>query len=159
MNPLPGSAGAGGATSQEEPQISGGLQTEPAVGETGGQADEIHEGNQTAPQNGEPQVEAFTQQSTGPRGVSPPPLNRENTVPAIGPATDKPTPLTRETTTEGPVLYITLLLASTGARHPFKLDAKYLRKRGVEVEDNNPINISLYKLKELILRDWREGKF
>lgn len=88
---------------------------------------------------------------------NPHPLIREHTTPAIGPATDKPTPLTKEATTEGPVLYITLLLASTGARHPFKLDARYLKKRGVEVEDNNPINMSLYKLKELILRDWREG--
>ena len=86
-----------------------------------------------------------------------PPLTREKTVPAIGPATDKPTPVPKESEIEGPVLFITLLLSSTGARHPYKLDEKYLRKRNVVVEGNNPINISLYKLKELILRDWREG--
>lgn len=89
--------------------------------------------------------------------TSPPPLTREKTVPAIGPATDKPTPVPKESEIEGPVLFITLLLSSTGARHPYKLDEKYLRKRNVVVEGNNPINISLYKLKELILRDWREG--
>ena len=87
-----------------------------------------------------------------------PPLTREKTAPAIGPATDKPTPVPRESETEGPVLYITLLLSSTGARHPYKLDEKYLKKRNVVVDGNNPINMSLYKLKELILRDWREGK-
>ena len=89
---------------------------------------------------------------------APPPLTREKTIPAIGPATDKPTPVPRDLETEGPALYITLLLSSTGARHPYKLDEKYLRKRNVVVDGNNPINMSLYKLKELILRDWREGE-
>ena len=93
-----------------------------------------------------------------PNATSPPPLTREKTVPAIGPATDKPTPVPKESEIEGPVLFITLLLSSTGARHPYKLDEKYLKKRNVTVEGNNPINISLYKLKELILRDWREGR-
>lgn len=87
-----------------------------------------------------------------------PPLIREKTAPAIGPATEKPTPVPKESEVEGPVLYITLLLSSTGARHPYKLDEKYLRKRNVAVDGNNPINMSLYKLKELILRDWRDGE-
>lgn len=95
---------------------------------------------------------------SNPSNISLPPLMREKTAPAIGPATDKPTPVPKESEVEGPVLFITLLLSSTGARHPYKLDEKYLRKRNVAVEGNNPINISLYKLKELILRDWREGK-
>ena len=99
-----------------------------------------------------------TNKSPTPDATSPPPLTREKTAPAIGPATDKPTPVPKESEIEGPVLFITLLLSSTGARHPYKLDEKYLRKRNVTVEGNNPINISLYKLKELILRDWREGK-
>lgn len=89
--------------------------------------------------------------------TTPPPLTREMTRPAIGPATDKPSPLPpKETEIEGPCLYITLLL-TTGARHPFRLDQRYLKKRNVEVEGNNPVNMSFYKLKELILRDWREG--
>ena len=91
------------------------------------------------------------------QNTTPPPLTREMTRPAIGPATDKPSPLPpKETEIEGPCLYITLLL-TTGARHPFRLDQRYLKKRNVEVEGNNPINMSFYKLKELILRDWREG--
>jgi len=50
---------------------------------------------------------------------------------------------------------ITLLL-TTGARHPFKMDTKYLSKRNVEVVGNDPFNLSVYKLKELILREWRD---
>jgi len=50
---------------------------------------------------------------------------------------------------------ITLLL-TTGARHPFKIDPKYLLKRNVDVQGNDPFNLSVYKLKELILREWRE---
>lgn len=94
------------------------------------------------------------------RSTSPsePPLTREKTAPAIGPATDKPTPIPKEFEIQGPVLSITLLLSNTGARHPFRLDGKYLKKRSVDVDGNNPINMSLYKLKELILRDWRDGK-
>ena len=107
------------------------------------------------PQQREPLTAGQTNKSAQP---SSPPLTREKTVPAIGPATDKPTPVPKESEIEGPLLYITLLLSSTGARHPYKLDEKYLKKRNVIVEGNNPINLSLYKLKELILRDWREGE-
>jgi hypothetical protein len=57
----------------------------------------------------------------------------------------------------GPTLMITLLL-TTGARHPFKIDPKYLSKRNVDVQGNDPFNLSVYKLKELILREWRDGK-
>ncbi|CAK7198125.1 hypothetical protein SEUCBS139899_000783 [Sporothrix eucalyptigena] len=59
------------------------------------------------------------------------------------------------------VCNITLLLP-TGNRHPFKIDDKYLNKRGVAVPDvteaglKDPFSISIYKLKELILREWRE---
>ena len=106
----------------------------------------------------EPFKTVYTNKPSTP-DVIPPSLTREKTAPAIGPATDKPTPVPKESEIEGPVLFITLLLSSTGARHPYKLDEKYLRKRNVTVEGNNPINISLYKLKELILRDWRDGNY
>ncbi|KAL9125977.1 MAG: hypothetical protein Q9217_004892 [Psora testacea] len=82
-------------------------------------------------------------------------LSRIKTGPALGPAIDKTSPVPKELEIEGPVLNITLLL-TTGARHPFRLDQKYLKKRNVEVEGNNPVNMSSYKLKELILRDWRD---
>jgi hypothetical protein len=64
----------------------------------------------------------------------------------------------KEVDEEGPSLVITLLLI-TGARHPFKIDSRYLRKRAVTVENNDPFNMSVYTLKELIWREWRSGKF
>lgn len=75
---------------------------------------------------------------------------------AIGPSSDQPIPIAKDTETTGPSLMITLLLTS-GARHPFKLDSKYLNKRNVKVADNDPFNLSVYTLKELILREWRDG--
>ncbi|OAP65774.1 hypothetical protein AYL99_01746 [Fonsecaea erecta] len=88
---------------------------------------------------------------------------------AIGPSSDDPSPTvpakdeapatttttTTTTSAAGPALTVTLLLTS-GARHPFKLDNKYFAKRNVEVPENDPFNLSVYKLKELILREWRE---
>jgi hypothetical protein len=74
---------------------------------------------------------------------------------AIGPATDGPT--IQLDPSAGPAVMITLLLP-TGARHPFKIDEKYLKRRNVTVEDMNPLNISVYTMKELIWRDWREGR-
>lgn len=72
---------------------------------------------------------------------------------AIGPSTD--TPAADPDNSNGPVVVIMLLL-TTGARHPYKIDEKYLKKRNVTVEEMDPYNISVYTLKELIWRDWRE---
>jgi hypothetical protein len=74
---------------------------------------------------------------------------------AIGPSTD--TPAAKPDASNGPVVVITLLLTS-GARHPYKIDERYLKKRNVNVEAMDPYKISVYTLKELIWRDWREGK-
>ncbi|PQE20515.1 ubiquitin protein [Rutstroemia sp. NJR-2017a BBW] len=66
-----------------------------------------------------------------------------------------------DTAAAGPALTITLLLTS-GSRHPYKIDEKYLNKRGVNVPDvteagrKDPFSISVYTLKELILREWRD---
>ncbi|KAI6084825.1 hypothetical protein F4821DRAFT_261541 [Hypoxylon rubiginosum] len=55
-----------------------------------------------------------------------------------------------------------MLLLTSGARHPFRIDEKYLTKRNVSVtgktEDGkmDPFSITVYTLKELILRDWRK---
>lgn len=59
---------------------------------------------------------------------------------------------------QGPSLMITLLLTS-GSRHPFKIDGKYLQKRSVNVENNDPFAMSVYTLKELIWREWRQGMY
>lgn len=75
---------------------------------------------------------------------------------ALGPATESP--ITPPTAVErGPTLSITLML-TTGARHPYKIDEKYLRNRKVELPTTgafDPRDISGYKLKELIWTDWR----
>jgi hypothetical protein len=88
-----------------------------------------------------------------------PPTTGDDAI-AVGPATD--TPASPVATSEaGPVLVITLLLTS-GARHPYKIDERYLVKRNVTVPGTtesgkkDPFSISVYTLKELILREWRE---
>ena len=83
-------------------------------------------------------------------------LKRQQTAPAIGAASEEMPPMPEQPEIAAATLMITLLL-HTGARHPYKIDEKYLKKRNVNVTDNNPINMSVYTLKELIWRDWREG--
>lgn len=81
-------------------------------------------------------------------------LSRTETEAALGPSTDGPA--ANPDHSNGPTVVIMLLL-TTGARHPYKIDEKYLKKRNVTVEEMDPYNISVYTLKELIWRDWREG--
>lgn len=89
---------------------------------------------------------------------SPPTKERSNSTLAIGPAHDDITVAPGHS--EGPVCNITLLLTS-GSRHPYRIDAKYLSRRNVAIPDANeagqpdPFSISIYTLKELILREWR----
>lgn len=64
--------------------------------------------------------------------------------------------------THGDAVHVTLLL-TTGARHPFTIDQKYLKRRHVvgaaeQQEETDPFSISVYTMKELIWKDWREGK-
>lgn len=84
------------------------------------------------------------------------PISPTQTESAIGPATDGPTPIP-STASPGPQLIITLLLHSTETRHPYIINEKYLKRRNVNVAENDPTNMSVYTLKELIWRDWREG--
>ncbi|KAH0562143.1 hypothetical protein GP486_003160 [Trichoglossum hirsutum] len=74
--------------------------------------------------------------------------------PTVASATHNQPP-TKEPKPSSPTIQITLLLLS-GARHPYRVDDKYLRKRGVSFMDNDPFTISIYTLKELIWKDWRE---
>ena len=73
----------------------------------------------------------------------------------------QPSGQTNTSLSDANVCNITLLLP-TGARHPYRIDEKYLSKRNVEIPENDdagkkdPFSISVYKLKELILREWRE---
>ena len=87
------------------------------------------------------------------------PLDRQDSM-AIGPAQDEIKAVTPGAGDSGPVCNITLLL-TTGSRHPYKLDGRYLSKRSVSVPEKtesgqpDPFSISIYTLKELILREWR----
>jgi hypothetical protein len=127
-----------------------------------------------------PQITDRTQQQSRPQfvdeGTDPlpptpllmpaPALLRSETTEPIGPSTDLPTPMPQTPgfgAPSGPVIIINLLLSSTGTRHPYRIDQKYLAKRNVTAEnetgDFDPFVISVYTLKELIWRDWREGMF
>lgn len=93
--------------------------------------------------------------------IPPHALTRQETE-AIGPPTDLPTPMlaTPMSSLGGPVVQFTLLLASTGTRHPYQLNERYLTKRNVKADEGgqfDPTIISIYTLKELIWKDWREG--
>lgn len=56
----------------------------------------------------------------------------------------------------GITMDITLLLTS-GTRHPFRIDSRWLRKQGVNVKGYDPFNMSTSTLKDLIWRQWRSG--
>ncbi|KAI4168075.1 MAG: hypothetical protein LQ343_006674 [Gyalolechia ehrenbergii] len=104
----------------------------------------------------EPLAVTSANAGAAPSGPAPYPLTRERTGPAIGPPLEKPMTNFQEGDSGGISLSITLLLIS-GARHPFKIDERYMKKRNVEVDRNNPVNMSVYTLKELIWKEWRDG--
>ncbi|KAF2763650.1 hypothetical protein EJ03DRAFT_283725 [Teratosphaeria nubilosa] len=83
-------------------------------------------------------------------------MTRKQSV-ALGPATE--TGAVTTASTSGPSLQITLMVTSTGARHPYKIDEKYLRSRDTVAQTGDgtfdPRMISGYKLRELIWTDWR----
>ncbi|RCI09382.1 hypothetical protein L249_3675 [Ophiocordyceps polyrhachis-furcata BCC 54312] len=86
--------------------------------------------------------------------------HRRESMAAIGPAQEDIRLAAPAGGDVGPVCIITLLLTS-GSRHPYKIDSKYLARRNVIIPDENsdgypdPFSISVYTLKELILREWR----
>lgn len=52
-----------------------------------------------------------------------------------------------------------ILLLPNGSRHTLHIDENYLKERKLSVDVKDPFLISIYTLKELILRDWHEGIF
>lgn len=79
--------------------------------------------------------------------------DEDTTTSAIPPANTNASP------SSGPALEISLMLI-TGARHPYRIDEKYLSSRNVTARNPStgafdPRELSGYQLKELILKDWR----
>lgn len=124
---------------------------------TGGQIAEPMEAGSAQLNAAEPSRTEQSTQTPNALPPSPPAILSRNQSTQIGPSLDEPIPVLKDAEETGRTLMITLLLIN-GGRHPFKLDAKYLSKRNVEVQANDPFNLSVYKLKELILREWREGR-
>lgn len=102
----------------------------------------------------------FNAQESQPSTLAPKPSNVETQQPKFeieNAPTEQFTHTAREELEDaGPSVTITLLL-TTGARHPFKINGRYLRKRSIDVPDYDPFKMSVYTLKELILREWRTG--
>lgn len=88
-------------------------------------------------------------------------LNHEDRTDSLSIGAADSQPPTTPNPADGPVCNITLLLP-TGARHPYMIDDRYLTKRNVDVPEitengkKDPFSVSVYKLKELILREWRD---
>ncbi|KAH0547730.1 hypothetical protein FGG08_000220 [Glutinoglossum americanum] len=102
--------------------------------------------------------QAASVEPSSPRLPNPPEVVASPATPPIAPTATNTTlnqPSAKEPKPASPSIQITLLLI-TGARHPYKVDEKYLRKRDVNFADNDPFTISVYTLKELIWKDWRE---
>ncbi|KAL7796638.1 ubiquitin-related domain-containing protein [Trichoderma ceciliae] len=104
--------------------------------------------------------DSVQQDSPTEQGITPKEDKLEESAMAIGPAQEEIKPTGPGGADGGSVCNITLLLAS-GGRHPYKIDAKYLSRRHVAMPDEDdsgkpdPFSISIYTLKELILREWR----
>ncbi|KAL4913927.1 ubiquitin-related domain-containing protein [Aspergillus aurantiobrunneus] len=110
--------------------------------------DTAHNVDNTAPA---PSQQSYTEAAT-PTTVSPEAEEQKATIPAPELSSDT---AVKEPENAGPSLTIVLLLI-TGTRHPFKIDANYLRKREVSVDNYDPFAMSVYTLKELIWRAWQE---
>lgn len=78
--------------------------------------------------------------------------------PTTAPPAEQPGSSLKDTEeSPGMSLSVTLLLTN-GARHPLKIDGRYLRKHSINVPNYDPFEMSVYSLKELIWRDWHSGK-
>lgn len=135
----PGSLGGLEDAVQTQPAVAASMATEPA-----------------------PAIAGSSQPVSTTSASAPPPQDnlRRTETEHLGPAIESDAPLVPSSTVSaGPVLMISLMLI-TGARHPYKIDEKYLRNRKVIAQDSsgafNPRELSGYQLKELIWTDWRQ---
>lgn len=154
-------------SSSEKPGSSDNTTSQPAVTTSAAAAADSQKGKEKADA-----AAAATEKK--PTSDNPPALPQKETDDSLSIEPSVPA-AQAHTTGDHPVCNITLLLP-TGARHPYRIDERYLAKRGVDVPDaiagteeedqsgggggggakKDPFSISVYTLKELILREWRE---
>jgi hypothetical protein len=166
----PEGATADDVQAPEKPDITA-SSSEPVMGSDGHQSTGRDEGQGKPPMQSVSADPAFSTAVPGAQQLSSSPVEHSTTPPAEpstrhdraeeaqiseGTSSSPPNPATEEPGDSSPSLAITLLL-TTGARQPFKIDGKYLRKRGINVENYDPFGMSVYNLKELIWREWRSG--
>jgi hypothetical protein len=78
-------------------------------------------------------------------------LPSENAIGAVGDS-----PVEVQEAPDQKVVSIVLLIPATGRRHTYTIGMKYLAKRNVtNVENNDPFNLTVSTMKDLILRDWK----
>nr|POF03508.1 hypothetical protein CFP56_72033 [Quercus suber] len=91
-----------------------------------------------------------------PRSSQDPQMQSSST---LGPAIEGPPAIIASSNPDALVLSITLMI-STGARHPYRIDEKYLSARAVAAHTTtgtfDPRELKGYSLKELIWTDWRD---
>lgn len=137
-------------------QVSGASDPENGKAATTTAADDKKADNATAEPSS---AEAKDNDAIAVDAPKPPTKERSDSM-AIGPAQDEIKAVTPGADDIGPVCNITLLLTS-GSRHPYKISARYLSRRNVAIPEEteaglpDPFSISVYTLKELILREWR----
>ncbi|KAK8052280.1 hypothetical protein PG993_003665 [Apiospora rasikravindrae] len=102
--------------------------------------------------------EESTSTTTKSKGKAPAPV----TPPSQDPLTIGHTPSEEPAAKGDMVVEILLISTAASSRHPFKITEKYLTKRNVNVpgltDDGKMdiLSITVYSLKELILREWRK---
>ncbi|BDD55362.1 hypothetical protein MAP00_000889 [Monascus purpureus] len=74
--------------------------------------------------------------------------------PTAAPSAEQPGSSLKDTEEDPGVSLSVTLLLTNGARHPLKIDGRYLRKYSINVPNYDPFEMSVYSLKELIWRDW-----
>ncbi|KAK8129002.1 Ubiquitin family [Apiospora sp. TS-2023a] len=147
------SAAAAAASSSDPTQqapVGGAQETSPAA-----QSSSQNTAASATPAEGEETTTASS--TTQSKGKAPAPV----TPPKVDPLMIGPAPSEEATARGDSVCEILLISTAASSRHPFKITERYLAKRNVNVpgltDDGRMdlLSITVYSLKELILREWR----
>lgn len=171
MSPAADSSALSGGNARnsrlEQPNDAVSMQTMPSSSQAVEQpTSDRKKDDDSAPKTPEPEQADDSSTLAPPKGKEKenppkPPLKEEqDSNMAIGAAQDEINSINSGEPDSGPTCTITLLL-TTGSRHPYKINSAYLSRRNVTMPEKlengqpDPFSISIYTLKELILREWR----